>query len=421
VSIVVFHPSTAPHVQQAARAIFETGQLERFITAVRDDPDWWLERGIIAAGRLVRRDLAREFARRAVVELPREKVESHPWGELLRIAVSRLDRDGRLTDLVWDRTEPAFDRMVARRIHARLTGVYGFDYSSLATFRRARALGLRVIYDVPALETNFVHAIFAAEIARLPLLRTPYFDYTAPFKDRRAARRREEWQLADLIVVNSQVTRSSYVAAGLDCTKVRVATLGAPVPLARDLAVVGPPATEPLTLLWAGNFTALKGAHYLLEAWRSAHFGRQARLRVFGAVALPDPLLHPLPEGIILHGSVPRAELFAHYRQADALIFPTLCDGFGMVATEAWSQGLPVIMTDRAGAMDLLQPQRNGLLVRAGDSTALVEVIQWCLDHRAELRAMRESAQATAASWQWADYRRTHAGFLREAGLFASS
>ena len=108
-------------------------------------------------------------------------------------------------------------------------------------------------------------------------------------------------------------------------------------------------------------------------------------------MGLPERLMNPLPAGVELRGSVPRAELLENYRAADALIFPTLCDGFGLVATEAWSRGVPVITTDRAGAADLLKPDHNGLLIRAGDSAAIAAAIEWCLDHRAELRAMREA------------------------------
>jgi glycosyltransferase involved in cell wall biosynthesis len=86
-------------------------------------------------------------------------------------------------------------------------------------------------------------------------------------------------------------------------------------------------------------------------------------------------------------------------------MFPTLCDGFGMVATEAWSQGVPVITTNRAGCSDMLSHGKNGLLVQAGNADALVEALQWCLDHRSELRAMRVASRDTAAAWQWADYR----------------
>jgi len=99
-------------------------------------------------------------------------------------------------------------------------------------------------------------------------------------------------------------------------------------------------------------------------------------------------------------------------------MFPTLYDGFGMVVTEAWSRGLPVITTEMAGASDLLRPHQNGLLIKAASADAIGSALEWCMTHRGELRAMRKDALATAAAWQWSDYRNTLAGVLRERGMF---
>lgn len=420
-SFRIFHPSVAPFVQQAARALHEAGQLERFVTTVRDEPASLRQRAFCALGRLARRDVAAQFRRRAVTELPAGLVESHPWRELVRVTTGMFDRDGRLTDRVWEWSETGFDRRVARSLHRGLTGVYGFEYSSRATFERANTLGLRVVYDVPAPEPRFVQDLLDQELAKFPELKTAYYHYTAKREERRIGRRRAEWHAARVVIAASNFTRDSYAAAGLDVAKVRVVPYGAPPPSDRDQALGDDRGNgAPLTFLWAGTFSIRKGAHYLLEAWRAGAFGRNARLLVFGAVELPDRVLRPLPEGVELRGSIPRTELMEHYRQSDALIFPTLCDGFGMVATEAWSRGLPVITTERAGAADLLMPGKNGLLIRAGEASAISAGLDWCLSHRAELRAMREAALATAARWQWSDYRRTLAAALRDAGLFGT-
>jgi glycosyltransferase involved in cell wall biosynthesis len=77
-----------------------------------------------------------------------------------------------------------------------------------------------------------------------------------------------------------------------------------------------------------------------------------------------------------------------------------------MVVTEAFAQGLPVITTDRAGAADLVRHGVNGLIIPAGDRSALLEALDWCITHRKELKAMRQAALDTAASWQWSDYRK---------------
>jgi glycosyltransferase involved in cell wall biosynthesis len=412
----------APFVQQAARAIDEAGQLSRFLTTVRDDPDSLRQKLICNLGRLAGRDIGAQFKRRAVTEVPLSKVESHPWGELLRLATGAVDRDGRMTDFVWQRSENAFDRLVARRLSADLTGAYGFEYCSRYTFEAARGLGLKTAYDVPAPEPRFVQQILDKEIEKFPELSTGYHRYTAKLEEERIAHRRSEWNNADVVIAASQYTKRSFAAAGLDVSKVRVVPYGAPVVEAPAGASRSLPAPDrPLVLIWAGTFGIRKGAHYLLDAWRSGGFGKNARLRVFGAVALPDRVLNPLPEGIEIFGAISRAELMTQYRESDALIFPTLCDGFGMVVTEAWSRGLPVITTDCAGASDLLKPGQNGLLIRAGSAPAIAETLEWCLAHRGELQAMRECSASTAANWQWADYRKALADVLRLANMFGAS
>lgn len=419
-SVLIFHPMVAPHVQQAARTLHESGQLARFITSVRNDPSSVSQRALVAAGRLAGLDLEREFGRRTVRDLPPELVESHPWGELLRVAVARLHADERISDFVWEQTESRFDELVARRLDRSLTGVYGFEYSSLATFSRAHLLGLKVGYEMPAPEPRYVQDLIDAETAKFPELRTPYHDYTAQREEARIARRRREWHTADVIIAASQFTRNSYARAGLSVDRVRVVPLGSPPPVdAAQAASGGSAPSQPLQFIWAGTFSIRKGAHYLLEAWRQGNFGAKARLSIYGTNALPERLVQPLPAGIEFCGSIPREELMARYQASDALLFPTLCDGFGMVATEAWSRGVPVITTDGAGAADLLKAGDNGLLIPAGNATAIAGAIDWCLTHRTELRAMRRPAAETAARWQWTDYRRKLSATLREAGLFS--
>ncbi len=418
-STLIFHPSVAPFVQQAARALLEAGELDRFVTSLRYDPASSRQRWACRAARGARFDLETQLRRRTVTELPPSRVESHPWGEITRLLSSKFDRSGRLTDLVWERTEAAFDRMVARRVRPDHASVYGFEYSSLATFTRARELGVRVAYDMPAPEPRFVQNLLDAEIARFPELQTAYHRHTTLREERRIARRRAEWNAADVVIAASRFTRDSFGRAGLDIAKVRIVPYGAPPAIAREDAVdAGSRPGEPLRLIWAGTFSIRKGAHYLLDAWREGGFGRHARLTVFGAVTLPDRLLRPPLENVEFAGSLPRSQLLEHYRTSDALVFPTLCDGFGMVVTEAWSRGLPVITTDCAGAADLLQPRQNGLLIKAGEAAAIRSALDWCLTHREELRAMRPAALATAAGWQWSDYRRSLAGALREARMF---
>ncbi len=414
-SVLLAHTMTAPHVQQPARALYEAGLLSRYITGVRDRPDAFSQRTLCTVARLVGFDLAAQLRKRVVTEVPSALVEDHPWGELLRLLSSRLDRSGRLTDRVWERTETAFDRLVARRLNPKIhQAVYGFEYTARHTFERARKLGLKCIYDVPAPEPRFVQDLIEREVARFPELRTPFFLHSAAREPARIAYRRHEWNDAGLVIAASNFTRDSFARAGLDVSKVRVVPYGAPPCAPAEEARTGGSAGRgPIRFLWAGTFSIRKGAHYLLEAWRAANLGAHAQLDVFGSQGLPARLVTPSPVGVVFHAPVSRAELMAWYQRADILLFPTLCDGFGMVATEAWSRGLPVLTTSNAGAADFLKPNENGLLVPPGDTTALATALTWCVEHRNELQAMRPAAHSTAANWQWHDYRAALGGAVK--------
>jgi len=405
-SVLLVNPMVAPQVQQTARALHEAGELYRFVTTVRHDRSSAWQRAAGAFFRVFGYDFASQLRHRSLTEVPESLVETAPWGELLRLAVAKMDPSGVAADFVWEITERGFGRAAARRVRPPVSAVYSYEYCALPVFEEARRRHVRIIYETPAAEPRFVFESIQRESAKFPASRAAFHRHKARLEERRIAWRRAEWAAADLVIANSSFTRSTYAAAGLDVAKVRVVHLGAPPPVsAADAAAGGGDPGGPLRLVWAGKFGILKGAHYLLEAWRRGGISRHARLDVFGLQSLPEALLRPAPEGITFRGIVPRAELLVHFAAADALVFPTLSDGFGMVATEAWAQGLPVITTRNAGASDLLRPGENGLLTAAGDAGALAETLQWCLDHRGELRRMRAGAQATAAAWQWADYR----------------
>lgn len=405
----VAHLIPAPFTQQAARALEEAGALTTLFCTLVDQPERLWQSQACRLASLAGVDLRRDLRRRAITEVPPGRVRSHPHREVLRMLQVRLLRDPVLGDRIFHWARDGFERWVSRQLEG-LDLIYGYEYGSLRIFQRARQLGIRTVYDLPSPEHDFVERLLAPEYARFPELITPYRRHTAARQVERTERRRQEWELADLVIANSSFTANSWKAAGWVDRPVEVVPYGAPPPIAMPSA---PARDGPLRLLWAGTFSIRKGAHLLLEALAAlAVSPEHLIIDVYGAQTLPPVLLEHLPPSIRCHGSIPRPELLQRMEHAHALLFPTLCDGFGLVVNEALSRGLPVITTARAGAADLINPGRNGLLIEAGSGAAMAAVIDAALADRAPLLAMRACAVATAAAWQWSDYRQALAARL---------
>lgn len=70
------------------------------------------------------------------------------------------------------------------------------------------------------------------------------------------------------------------------------------------------------------------------------------------------------------------AELAVHYANADAFIFPSLWEGFGLVLLEALASGLPVVSRRVGGAPEVIMPGKNGFLYEKEDEA--VEALERC-------------------------------------------
>ena len=59
----------------------------------------------------------------------------------------------------------------------------------------------------------------------------------------------------------------------------------------------------------------------------------------------------------------------------DLLVHPALQEGLGVAVLEAMSAGVPVVASNAGGIPDIIEHERSGLLVAAGDPHALRGVV----------------------------------------------
>jgi glycosyltransferase involved in cell wall biosynthesis len=130
------------------------------------------------------------------------------------------------------------------------------------------------------------------------------------------------------------------------------------------------PVTDTLRLLFVGRLIPYKGVELLLRAVEIAARRFSIELDIVGGEdpVYKDFLLKLIRElqlksSVNFRGPVPREQLPSLYRRADVFCFPTLCDTYGIALLEAMSCGCAVLVSDVAGAGEIVNGE-NGLKVR---------------------------------------------------------
>lgn len=175
-----------------------------------------------------------------------------------------------------------------------------------------------------------------------------------------------------------------------------------------------PESSRPLParyFLYVGNAYPHKNLDYLLDAFSQFLQENRAftdvKLLLVGRI---DPFYRRfndevqkrgLSQRVEFVGEVDDGDLVGLYRGAQALVFPSLMEGFGLPALEAIACGTPVVVSDIPVFHEMLGS--NALYVNPGQSGDLVVKLKEVLDHRD--RYTKGLSRATAIlgkrySWQ---------------------
>ena len=170
-------------------------------------------------------------------------------------------------------------------------------------------------------------------------------------------------------------------------------------------------------LLFVGNPFSRKGLHYLI---RSLKFLKNDcyKLLILGKSLPGDRIENYLnmakavkTERNVIYPGFSK-EVYKYFLAANAFIFPTLYDPFGLVVLEAMASGLPVITSSPSycGAAELIKDGRNGLLLKnPRDEREIGEKINLILEDRNLRKRLGRNARKTAERYTWD---RTASGFL---------
>ncbi len=120
------------------------------------------------------------------------------------------------------------------------------------------------------------------------------------------------------------------------------------------------------------------------------------------ALARAQQLGLELERDIVQLGTVTDAELAAWYQAADAFLFPSVKEGWGLVAMEALAAGLPLIASDIPVFREYLEPDVTALLVPPGDVAALALAMHRLVDDSTTRVRLASAGREMVQRFTWA-------------------
>jgi starch synthase len=269
--------------------------------------------------------------------------------------------------------------------------------SALRTTREVHRQGKKLLLDRPCSHIRVQNELLRGE-----------FEYCGvPFRgiDPRVIAQEEiEYEEADAITVPSEFAKRSFLKQGFDPGRITVIPYGVSLEKFRP---TGERTAGEFVALFAGVASVRKSTPRLIEAFRKIVHPKK-RLLLVGGVQ-PEVRRH-VAEAV----RAGEAEALGHVSQdklrevmgrADVLVLPSIEDGYGVVMSQAMACGTPVLASQNTGAEMLLTPEKDGLIVPAGDTDALAAGLQRFADDPEFARAMGQAALETARSMGgWAVY-----------------
>lgn len=349
----------------------------------------------------------KDLKRRSLDKSWQAYTRSNSFFEFGRILASKFNLDSLLIHekglFCIDKVYQKHDQWVANNLlnaqKKGLTGVYAYEDGALATFTKAKQLGINCIYDLPIGYWKSARLLMQKEFEN----NHDWSSTLTGFNDSQAKleKKDQELALADVIFVASSFTKKTLEEYSGNLPAIKVIPYG--FPEVKNKKIYQPLVNRRLRILFIGGLSQRKGLSYLFEAVEGMQ--NKVELTIVGHKAVAN--CNALNIALEKHRWIPSLshdQVLACMREHDIFVFPSLFEGFGLVITESMSQGVPVITTERTAGPDLITNGEDGWIVPAGSSQAIKEVLLNVFENPELLEQIGLAAQAKAQTRPWSVY-----------------
>lgn len=179
------------------------------------------------------------------------------------------------------------------------------------------------------------------------------------------------------VMAISPSTKNDLISEGIDKKNITVLPMGITVPkMTKRL-----PKEITFTVLFVGRIHPLKGVIDAIEALNIIHSKiPQAKLWIVGTgdasyiKTLQERIDQlKLTEQVYFYGFLSEEDKFNLYQRAHILLVPSVHEGWGLIVSEAASQGTPSIAYNTGGLRDVVADYETGILTKLNNSQALAQ------------------------------------------------
>lgn len=358
-------------------------------------PTWWNRWVLAFASKLVGRNLYKSFERRTP-ECLKGKNHSAGIGEFYVVACK-----------IFRLQSPMKSQYIAAKIYGHQSKKYITcgdvihvrSGSGLGgAIEKAKANGIKVVVDHSIAHPFFIDKQLRDEYEKHGVLfdmgmDNPYWVGIL-----------EDCKKADIVLVNSQFVKTTFVKNGFDPDKIKVQLLG----VRKDFYSLKQSyelKNGMLRILFTGGFGIRKGAEYILRAL--AKLDTESFSYEFtcvgdssGAVDLINSIG---ARHVTCVSFIPQEDLKLYLANSDIYLFPSLCEGCASSGMEAMAAGLPVIATEESGLP--IENGENGILVESKNVEAITNALKKiALDKSLREKLGKSAAKYIAENFTWEQY-----------------
>jgi alpha-maltose-1-phosphate synthase len=158
-------------------------------------------------------------------------------------------------------------------------------------------------------------------------------------------------------------------------------------------------------IIFIGNISVRKGLHYLIKAFNNFKHPNK-KLHIVGSQTGDKDFFYDMikDERIVVYGHVSQEKLNKIINKCKVNVLPSIEDGFGLVVPQTAAAGCPSIVSENAGASDIVKKNKSGFSITARNSSSITEKLQLLADDKNLLNEMSQNALNNSKINSWENY-----------------